>query len=168
MAASSTYTPIATTTLGSNQNAVNFTSISQAYTDLVLVCTWIENSTEDLCMRVGNGSVDTASNYSLTYLVGNGSTASSGRSATSFWDVSQVPATTSQFATTIVNFQNYSNTTTYKTAISRSGAAAVGTVAEVGLWRSTSAIDTIQLRCGFGSNTFNTGSTFTLYGIAAA
>jgi hypothetical protein len=161
-----TYTPIMTTTLTSNSNAVNFTVIPQTYTDLVLICTWIENSTEDLSMRVGNGSVSTTG-YSTTFLIGNGSTATSSRQSLTYWDVSQIPATTTQFATTIVNFQNYSNTTTFKTAISRSGAAAAGTVAEVALWRSTSAIDTIQLRCGFGANTFNTGSTFTLYGIKA-
>lgn len=162
-----TYEPITTQTLGSNNNAVNFTSIPQTYTDLILVCIWVENSTEDLSMRVGNGTLSTT-NYYLTYLAGNGTTASSGRATTSFWDVSQVPATTTNFATTIVNFQNYSNTTTFKTALSRSGAAGAGTVAEIALWGSTSAIDTIQLRCGFGSNTFNTGSTFTLYGIKAA
>ena len=37
MAAGSTYTPIATTTLGSAQADVTFSSISGSYTDLVLI-----------------------------------------------------------------------------------------------------------------------------------
>lgn len=163
-----TYTLIASSTLGSNQNIVEFTNISGSYTDLFLVCTWIENSTEDLCIRVGNGSLDTGSNYSNTYLYGNGTTATSGRqSSTTFIDVSQIPATTSIYTTTIINFMDYANTTTNKTILSRSGNANYGTVAQVALWRSTSAINYIRLNCGYGSNTFNSGSTFKLYGIEA-
>jgi hypothetical protein len=62
---------------------------------------------------------------------------------------------------------NYSNTTTYKTWLSRSGASDRATEALVGLWRSTSAITTIALSIDAGA-TYSTGSTFTLYGIAAA
>jgi hypothetical protein len=64
---------------------------------------------------------------------------------------------------------NYSNTTTYKTALNRSNQAAGGVDATVGLWRSTAAIDTIRFYANTnGSQNFLTGSTFTLYGIAAA
>jgi hypothetical protein len=163
-----TYEPIATQTLGSNTNTINFTSIPTTYTDLILVSNWVENSTESMCIRVGNGSVNTTSIYSVTYLIGTGSAASSGRYASSFWEFSQMPATTTEFNANIIHFQNYSNTTTFKTAIGRSSTASQGTAAIVGLWRSTAAINTIQLRCGFGSNTFNTGSTFTLYGVKSA
>lgn len=163
-----TYEPIATSTLGSASNSVSFTGIPSTYTDLVLVCNWVENSTEDLCVRVGNGSIDTSSSYSLTYMYGTASSASGSRQATTFWDVSQVPATTTQFTTTLMNFQNYANSTTYKTMISRSGAVSVGTIAEVALWRKTNPIERIEIRCGFGANTFNIGSSFTLYGLKAA
>jgi hypothetical protein len=163
-----TYEPITTQTLGSNQNAVNFTSIPTTYTDLILVSSWLENSTESMCIRVGNGSVNTTSIYSVTYMLGNGSTASSGRYASSFWEFSQMPATTTETNVNVIHFLNYSNTTTFKTAIGRSSTASQGAASIVGVCRSTAAINTIQLRCGFGVNTFNTGSTFTLYGVKSA
>jgi hypothetical protein len=65
---------------------------------------------------------------------------------------------------------NYSNSTTYKTVLGRSNRASSDTAADVGLWRSTSAITRIDLAMGgsFPTNNFASGSTFTLYGIAAA
>jgi hypothetical protein len=60
-------------------------------------------------------------------------------------------------------FQNYSNATTYKSILMRVGKATNGTDAMVGLWRSTSAINTIKL---MGSNALY--GTLTLYGIKAA
>jgi hypothetical protein len=66
----------------------------------------------------------------------------------------------------IVNIINYSNTTTYKTLLGRGNTSASRIQATVGLWRSTSAINRIDLNIQ-GDN-FAVGSTFTLYGIAAA
>ena len=69
----------------------------------------------------------------------------------------------------ILQLMNYSNTTTYKTILSRTNAAANGVDATVGLWRSTSAITSIEIGKNSGmSGTFQIGSTFTLYGIKAA
>ena len=68
--------------------------------------------------------------------------------------------------TVIAQFQNYSNTTTYKTMLSRANAAGY-VQARVNLWRSTSAINTIKIS-GQSGMTFNTGCTFTLYGILSA
>jgi hypothetical protein len=62
-------------------------------------------------------------------------------------------------------------TTTNKTVLIRAGNPAggsgsyPGTGAFVGLWRSTSAINYVSLIGN--SNSFKTGSTFTLYGIKA-
>ena len=65
-----------------------------------------------------------------------------------------------------MSIQNYANTTTYKTMISRASDATQNAIAYVGLWRSTSAINSITLSVSAG--TFAIGSTFTLYGIKAA
>ena len=67
----------------------------------------------------------------------------------------------------IINIQNYSNTTTYKTILGRANNAVTGVTETVGLWRSTSAITSMTLLQSYGSDLFKTGSTFTLYGIKA-
>jgi hypothetical protein len=169
--ATNTYVALETQTLTSTAASVTFSSISQAYTDLVLVAqNRMNGSQANLLIRVGNGSIDTGSNYSETYLSGNGTSASSGRDSNAtyifFTNASYPQTTDSSKNFSIHNFQNYSNTTTNKTVLSRSSNAAIGTDAVVGLWRSTSAINTIRI---FPSNnSFEIGSTFTLYGIASS
>ena len=165
----STYTPIATYTAPSAQTTVTFSSIAGTYTDLVLICN-IAQAAGNNSLRIRYNS-DTGTNYSRTYLLGNGSTASSGRTTS---DVSgylseTTGSTTLEFAV-VAHIMNYSNTTTYKTHISRSNRASSSVDAVVGLWQSTSAITRIDLAMGgsFPTNNFATGSTFTLYGIAAA
>lgn len=167
----STYTPIATTTLGSASATIEFTGISGSYTDLVLIASNIVPSTGmDITMQVNS---DTGTNYSTTSLNGDGTTARSGRVTTqskayvSDYQVGIGGTNPSMF---IVNFLNYSNATTYKTFLSRGtiqGASSTGeTNANVSLWRSTSAITSIKLSTSSG--TMGAGSTFTLYGIQAA
>jgi hypothetical protein len=111
---------------------------------------------------------DSASNYSNTYLEGDGSSAFSGRRSnqTSLIDFGVIRTTANTFSTNILQIQNYSNTTTYKTALTRNGLASTALQAVVGLWRSTSAINRIDLSPGSGN--FEVGSTFSLYGIANA
>jgi hypothetical protein len=65
-----------------------------------------------------------------------------------------------------INIMNYANTTTYKTAISRLDDAANYVGTSVGLWRSTSAINSVTILAGTGN--IPSGAMFTLYGIAAA
>ena len=164
MAAGSTYTPIATTTLSTTQTEVNFTSISGSYTDLILIASGSTTSATSLFMRVGNGSVDTSANYSVTRLYGNGTSVSSDRLSSQ--DVMYVSTGNFTTANTIINLQNYSNTTTYKTMIYRLNMPGAFVGANVNLWRSTSAINTIKVYVT--SSTLTVGSTFTLYGILAA
>jgi len=169
MAAGSTYTPIATTTLGSAQANVDFSSFS-GYTDLILVCNVKTAANTSITVRVGNGSIDTGTNYSYTVMEGNGSLARSGRdsnSAFGFLTGHYAAIVAGNDVTTITYFQNYSNTTTNKTWVSRGTVPAQWTDASVCLWRNTSAITVIRVLNNSGAN-FNAGSTFTLYGISAA
>jgi hypothetical protein len=166
MAAGPTYEPIATNTLGSAASDVTFSSISGSYTDLVLVMNLgASNSGVDIFCQV---NADTGSNYSNTRLTGDGSTASSQRNTNAsnmrFSDGGS-PQTTAN-SVTILNFMNYSNTTTYKTVLNRASNGNRGVDAYVNLWRSTSAIISIKIYLSSGNIT--SGSTFTLYGIAAA
>jgi len=163
-----TYEAIQTTTLGTAAASYTFSSISGAYTDLVLICSLaIVTGSPEIHFRVNS---DTATNYSMTILSGNGTAASSLRQTSSSAGIqigyNGVPNTTLGNQTSITNIQNYSNTTTYKTAISRSNNAAFGTDAIVGLWRNTAAITSITIKPT--SSSFATGSVLTLYGILAA
>lgn len=163
-----TYEPIATYTIPSPQASYTFTSISSTYTDLVLVGDYsFAAGTNYTVAQVGNGSIDTGSNYSFTVLNGNGSTAASYRDSNKTYFQLDTNLTSSARAMSIVQFMNYSNTTTFKTIIGRSSAAGSLTSAYVNLWRSTSAINQIKVY-DFSGNNLTTGSTFTLYGIKAA
>jgi len=162
MPAAQTYEPIATTTLGSATNTVTFSSIPGTYTDLLLSYGVKSNSATDVLCRFNS---DTGSNYSQTVLQGNGTTAASGRSSNQtriLLDSCGYPNNPSPNVCN-VSFMNYSNTTTFKTAISRNAGSSTVT-GEVGLYRSTSAISSITLTGGVN---FATGSTFSLYGIKA-
>ena len=166
MAAGSTYTPIATTTLGTAASSVTFSSISGSYTDIRLVANIKGSASSYPTIRL-NG--DSGSNYSDTELSGNGTAASSGRNAstTVMYFTRSAVWTTSDFSFNVLtDFMNYSNTTTYKTVLSRANAAGSATDAVVSLWRSTSAITSIVISATSG--TMAVDSTFTLYGIAAA
>lgn len=161
-----TYEKIATNTLGSAAASVTFSSISSAYTDLVLVVNAVETTNRiDATITVGNGTVDTGTNYSRTGISGNGTAASSYRTTneTSFAIDAAGAANGAAFFT--FQLMNYANTTTYKTGLARITAAADYSRAVVHLWRSTAAINIMTIT---GNYTFKTGSTFTLYGIKAA
>jgi hypothetical protein len=162
-----TYEPIATTTLGSNASSTTFSSISGSYTDLVIVSIPAQDvaANGDLCYRFNS---DTGNNYSWTYLTGDGSAAASSRASNQNLlrlEYYAYPDTTVGKTVQIAHIMNYSNTTTYKTAITRSNSAPTGVDAAVGLWRSTSAITSVTVLMNTGN--FITGSTFTLYGIKA-
>jgi hypothetical protein len=160
-----TYEPIATTTLGSAAASYTFSSIPSTYTDLVLVAV-TKNSVVTVNGIFIRYNGDTASNYSTTFLYGNGTSAVSSRASSQTqaqigWDGS------TDFVPTIINIQNYSNATTYKTALSRSNEPSSRVAAWVSLWRSTAAVTSITLTAESPAN-FAIGSTFTLYGIKAA
>jgi hypothetical protein len=175
----STYEPIATQTLGSAATTVTFSSISGSFTDLVIVAsiqsTASANADTRCWLRFNN---DSATNYSTTYLLGNGIAASSARDTTRAQvDNVTTISTTPQFTPVIYNVMNYSNATTYKTALQRSGqnnntsggggGGGILMGAAVSLWRSTSAITRVDLTCAVNGQ-FATGSTFTLYGVKSA
>jgi len=160
-----TYEPIATYTIPSATANYTFSSISGTYTDLVIVVTGNSTAAADLWMQV-NG--DTGSNYSTTQLSGTGSSALSQRSANrSPFNVNfNAYMSTTVAANYIIQLQNYSNATTYKTMLARCNNANQAVDATVGLWRNTAAITSVTLIAN--GSTFATGSTFTLYGIKAA
>jgi hypothetical protein len=167
-----TYEPIATTTLGSDQATVTFSSIPATYTDLVFVVqaqsTQAGSGANGMRCRVNS---DTGTNYSYTSIDGNGSSASSYRETTVDYfvpaDIPQTSATERNIC--IFNVMNYANTSTFKTILSRGNIASSGTSARVALWRSTSAINSVSISRDFGGGgSLKTGTVITVYGIKAA
>lgn len=168
MAAGNTYVALAANTLSSPATSVTFSAISGAYTDLVIVVDGSASSSGfDATIQFNE---DTGSNYSSTAVYGTGYAAQSSRVAnnTFIWGDRNSTFRSSATSRTIlkINIMNYSNTTTYKTTLGRADSALDGAEAIVGLWRSTAAITSVNV--GGAGNNFSTGTTFTLYGIAAA
>lgn len=161
-----TYEPIATTTLGSAQSSVTFSSISGTYTDLRVSISALGSANDYPYIEINS---DTGTNYSKTVLYGNGSSALSFRSTNNAKpDFVDATFTSNTFMNITVDLMNYSNTTTHKTFLAREGNGYNGyTSAIVILWRNTNAITQVKFANASGNN-FASGSTFTLYGIKAA
>jgi hypothetical protein len=162
--ATNTYVALDKVTVGSAVSSITFSSVNSGYTDLVIVCNGtggISSNDASILIQL-NG--DTASNYSTTYLLGDGTSAASGRIGPSSAIYSmRINGTTN--STGIAHIQNYSNSTTYKTILSR-GNSPQYAIALVGLWRSTAAITSITLTEQNAGN-FQSGFTASLYGIKA-
>jgi hypothetical protein len=167
-----TYTELRQTVLGTTTPSVTFdlTGIS-GYTDLIVVISARGNNAgtgDQVKLQV---NADTGNNYSRTILYGTGSAAASARtSSTNSILIDYVAGNTAAagtFGLCTINLMNYSNSTTFKTILSRAGTAGDLVEANVGLWRNTAAITSIIISPGIGTN-WLTGSTFSLYGIANA
>lgn len=163
----STYTPIATSTVvGSATATITFSSIPSTYTDLILVLNGATaGSIRDAIVRFNS---DSGTNYSLTEIKGDGSSATSSRASniTSAFFGYNSAITTAFESVNIMHIQNYSNTTTYKTAIARANTISRYVSATVNLWRSTSAINTVAVTISGGN--YAAGSMLTLYGVKSA
>ena len=170
MPATNTYDSIQSYTLTSATNIVTFGSVPQTYTDLILVSNFATSVVnEDAYVQFNS---DTGNNYSRTHVRGNGSTAGSSRASNQPFipiDIDSSGTTLSTGIQATTHIMNYSNSTTFKTIICRSGTTGgsfTGTTLLIGLWRSTNAITTIDVKATGGN--FVVGSTFSLYGIKEA
>lgn len=157
-----TYEPIASTTLGSAAASVTFGSggtLPQTYTDLVIVMQGSGSAVSDVYLRF-NG--DTGSNYSNTYLMNLGSSVLSGRDA-----IPALGSTGTGLAMNIFQVMSYSNSSVFKTSLGSVADQPDGRVfRRVMLWRSTAAITSLVVSKASGN--FNTGATFSLFGIKAS
>lgn len=163
MAAGATYEPIATQTLASAAASITFSSIAASWTDLRLVLVSARVSGSAINYRFNS---DSATNYSITRILGDGATASS-TSATS-----QTEIGTSNYGTYLhlhtLDVFSYAGSTNktclYEVNGDNNGS---GTVSRgVGLWRNTAAITSLTIL--MTSGTIASGAVATLYGIKAA
>lgn len=164
--ATNTYVALDTKTITSNVTDITFTGINQGYTDLILVVSGICDAGANSSFLVQfNG--DAGSNYSRTYMYGDGTSAVSGRDANQTNGLNLITMDPTTRTNNIIQINNYSSTTIFKTALSRLNNTNNVTAAIVGLWRSTAAITSIKIFNTVPRNIVS-GSTFTLYGIANA
>lgn len=171
MAKTATYSLIGSTTLSTTAATIDFNSIPATFTDLVLVSSAL-TSTEGRDFRMRFNS-DTGTNYSYTYLGGYTSVTSGRTTNLAYLMSGNFIGTSSAYPVTVItNIQDYANTTTYKTSLTRHNQSQANVnstytevMAQVNLWRSTAAINTITL--SLNASTFAAGSVFKLYGIQA-
>lgn len=169
----STYTLISSATVGSGGAAsIDFTSIPQTYTDLVVRMSL--RSTGDVVntsIRF-NGST---SGYTMTYLTGDGSSASSGTTSgfTYFltYGINASSYTSNTFASTELYIPNYTGSTNKPMSMNAStenNATTAFTSAVAHLWSNTAAITSVGISAypWGGLNNIAQGSTAYLYGIS--
>lgn len=159
-----TYIPLANITLGSSAASVTFSSISQAYRDLVLVVSATGSAADSLRSRL---NADTSTNYAVVNMTGSGSTASSSAfSGRNGFDLSVNAAlSTTENLLCTVQVLDYSATDKHKPVLARTGRAGQADEALALRWASTSAVTTMSVYPNSGS--FTSGSSFALYGIVA-
>jgi hypothetical protein len=172
----SSYESIATVSVGSGgTSTITFSSIPSTYKHLQIrsinQVSYGSNTYGGLNLRLGNGSVDTGSNYAYHFLRGDGSSASAGAGANPSDFISSgitrlASSDTNTFATVIIDILDYGSTSKAKTircltGVDANGSGYVGM--QSGLWTGTSAINTIRLYSNDGNLSAN--SRFALYGI---
>jgi len=155
-----TYTPLATVTLTSSASSVTFSSIPATYRDLVLVVVPF-GATPYITIN----SDSTSGNYPVVYMAGNGSITLSSSSDT-FGQLRMGVFVGGSDAIYTSQFLDYSVTNKHKSILSRASRSAGGVEASAARWASTSAITTLQV-FGASGGTFTSGTSFSLYGIAA-
>jgi hypothetical protein len=172
-----TYTLIDSEVLTSSQASVTFSAIPATYTDLVLRISARTNNAGTVTDSIEitfNG--DTASNYSTRIVAGSGSAAFSDQYSNNvpsraWYGATGNTATASTFGSTEVYIPNYLVSQNKQISIfglGETNATAAYRSAVASLWRNTAAITSILLDPLDGSASFQTGSSFYLYGISNA
>ena len=168
-----TYELIASNTLGSSAASVTFSSIPATYTDLVVKMSLRGDRSGGnfYSMKlIINGT--TSSVYSRTYLSGDGSSASSGRSSATtqsleYSSTTISGATANSFSNSEFYFPNYTSSSNKPNSFIGAGETNdtnAQLTAQANLVQIASAITSLQFSFPDASN-FVSGSSFFLYGI---
>jgi hypothetical protein len=170
LAVNTAYESIATTTVGGGGSAsVTFSSIPSTYTHLQIrgIANRTSGGDDNINLRVGNGSIDTGSNYSTHQMFGDGAgVTASGTANASIITAIPCSSASSSFGGFVIDILDYANVNKYKTVRILSGDDRNGSgyvILRSGNWRNTSAIDTISFIPNSGN--ISQYSSFALYGI---
>jgi len=161
-----TMTLISTVTVPSGQSAMEFLSIPQTYTDLLLVINARSNRslTEDGCLISFNSST---SSFTGRALRGSGSATASFTTTRSLGDINGDTTTSNTFSNQSVYIPYYTGSTNKSfsvDSVSEANATQAWQYLTAGLWSNTAAITSISLTPEVGSQ-FKQYSTASLYGI---
>lgn len=156
----SAWTPLANITLSSDVSSVTFSSISQSYRDLVLVCNFNAYTNTAPGLRMNS---DAASNYVTTRAGGNGSSTGAWTFGDNFMLLGEY---SSAAGLSRVQIFDYSATDKHKTAIinGNNNGAFVNMLAS--RWANTSAVTTLTV-VRSSSGLIASGSSFALYGVSS-
>lgn len=161
--ADTTYTAIATTTVGSGGAAsIDFQNIPATYTDLTVLLSARTSSNDSVYISFNN----ITTGFSGRFLEGNGSSVSSGSMADGRYIGYPLTTTASTFASIMVYIPNYTSSTNksfYSDAVMEANATTAYVDLNANLWSNTAAINRVTLTPS--AYTFSQYSTATLYGI---
>lgn len=168
-----TYEPIASQTLGADAATVTFSSLPSSYTDLRCIIVGRKGTTTGNAYPLFQVNSDTGSNYSVTWVYGFNSAAYSARESSQTGvriNPSNMPQSNEDQATFILDLMSYANTNVNKTVLFTMSMPVFNTTnwvvgRGVGLWRSTSAITSIDIKTS--ADSWDAGSTFSLFGVKA-
>ena len=158
---------ITSTILGSAQSSVVFdvSSFASTYKHLQIRATARKSNTDNSQLIRLNG--DTASNYALHYLWGNGSTVQSagsgGQSSITNFPFAGSNFTANAFGAYVIDILDAYSTTKNKTVRQLSALSNIEIQLASGFWNNTSSLTSISL--GTTSGDLVSGSRFSLYGI---
>ena len=163
----STYIKLASTTVGAGgASSIDFTSIPQTYTDLVVKYS-LRNASNNTTLQVTFNNDGTRANYSYRQVYGNGSSVVNDAQSDIFWgQVNPSSYTASTFSNGEIYIPNYlsaNKKSASSDAVLENNATASTAALLAGLWQGTAAINQISLSCYIGS--FAQYTTATLYGV---
>lgn len=162
-----TYIPIVTRTLDTAQASVTLSNIPNTFSHLVLEFNGTLSTAVSPTFRINS---DFGTNYSATTISASGSgTPGSTRNSAAAWGglgafYAVVNANTP--FNMKINIQRYSDSSAYKTLLTRLNNSAQYSEITVGMWRNTAPVTSITLNGWNDGGQYAIGSTFTLYGIA--
>jgi hypothetical protein len=159
-----TYVSLGTITLASTDSEIVFSSIPATYRDLIVIIQATGSARIEPKFRI-NG--DTGSNYSWVRMTGTGSATASSAGTFSYGVLSQAGQLETSTPTNIIfQLMDYSATDKHKTILSSFDNAADAVEKFANRWANTSAVTSLAFNFDVAGS-YASGSTFSLYGIAA-
>ena len=170
-----TFELIASSTLGSSQTQIDFSSIPSTFTDLCLKLSLRTNKSSTVSDVYFQFNGSTGANYSMRRLYGTGSAAGSdeitnGATGGFIGYGVGATATASTFSNTEVYIPNYLSSTAKSwsaDSVNENNATSANSEIVAGLWSLTNAINQITIK-EYNGNSFVANSTAYLYGVKNA